>query len=221
MSFNQILLNQLYEHKLMCIFRVNEIETSRLVKAAQACVDGGARFIEITYNHEAYEDKTLEVVKAIKEQLKDKAYVGVGTVLNLREALRVHEAGADFIVAPTLNLEVLTYAKDHQLFYMPGVFTATEAYEAYAHGVEMVKLFPTGEIGLDYALALMKPMGFIKYFAVGKMTPEFYEDCLKAGFAGAGVSSSINQKDILMKDDFDLICQKVKHYVEISDKYKS
>lgn len=213
------ILNDLYKHKFMCIFRVNEVDENILVKASLACVQGGARFIEITYNHEEYEEKTLQVISKIKNALQGQAYVGAGTILNLDEAKRVVASGADFIVAPTLSKQVLHYAKEQDIYYMPGIFTASEACEAYSDGAKLVKLFPTGEVGLDYAKALMKPLGFIKYFAVGKMTPEFFEECMKLGFAGAGISSSINQKEILLSENYDLIRQKVQVYAEIAKRY--
>lgn len=210
----------LLKSKLMCIFRVNDISADTLLKASEACVKNGARFIEITYNHEEYEDKTFEVIKNIKAVLKEEAYVGCGTVLTIEEAKRAIEAGADFIVSPILNLEVLNYAQENDVYYMPGVLSATEAYEAYSRGAHIVKLFPTGELGLDYAKALMKPLGFIKYFAVGKMTTALFEECLEAGFVGAGISSSINSREILTSQNYELIGNKVKEYVAIAQKHE-
>ncbi len=205
--------------KLMCIFRVNDIEVQTIVDASKACVENGAKFIEITYNHQEYEDKTFEVIQSVKKAVGQDIYVGCGTVLTVEEANKAISAQSDFIVAPILNLEVLKYAHDHDVFYMPGVMSATEAYEAYRNHAHIVKLFPTGELGVDYGKALMKPLGFIQYFAVGKMTLEFYEECLDAGFVGAGVSSSINSREILESKNYELIGSKVKEYVRIANKY--
>lgn len=214
----EVIEKDLLASKLMCIFRVNDIDTETIVEASKVCVQNNAKFIEITYNHEEYEEKTFEVIQKVKALVGRDVYVGCGTVLTVEEAKKAIAAGSDFIVAPILNLDVLKYAHENDVFYMPGVLTATEAYEAYRNGAHIVKLFPTGEIGLDYAKALMKPLGFIKYFAVGKMTTKSFEECLNAGFVGAGVSSSINSKEILLSKNYDLIGKKVREYVRVANK---
>ena len=219
MTKKQLVHDFIIQSKMMCIFRTNEIPKETIITAAKTCIENGAKLIEITYNHNEFEEKTFEIVKGIKEQIGKNGYVGVGTVMNENEAQKCIDAGADFLVAPTLNEKVLKLANKNDLYYMPGIFTASEAYKAYERGSDIVKLFPTGEVGLDYAKALMKPLGFIKYFAVGKMTPENFEACLKIGFVGAGISSSINSNEILLAENYSEIANKIKKYVKIAKKY--
>lgn len=222
MNYKETVCDALMQEKMMCIFRVEDIEDRVVIKAAISCVEAGAKFIEITYNHNGLHEKTMKIVSQIKTQLKGSgAYVGVGTILTINEAKEAIDAGSDFIVAPIFDTETQEYANAHDIYYMPGIFTASEACAAYKGGAKIVKLFPTGEVGLDYAKALMKPLGFIKYFAVGKMSPELYEECLKTGFVGAGISSSINSREILLKENYSLIRERVKEYKHIVYKFNN
>ncbi|SJZ96165.1 bifunctional 4-hydroxy-2-oxoglutarate aldolase/2-dehydro-3-deoxy-phosphogluconate aldolase [Anaerorhabdus furcosa] len=220
MKYCEKVCEELILEKMMCIFRVDDVSEEIIVKAATSCVEVGAKFIEITYNHEGLHDKTMSIVKKIKHEIKDKgAYVGVGTVLTIEEAKEAIGSESDFIVAPIFDKEIQDYANEKDIYYMPGIFTASEACAAYKGGAKIVKLFPTGEVGLDYAKALMKPLGFIKYFAVGKMSPDLFNECLRNGFVGAGISSSINSKDILVNERYDEIKEKIKNYREIAQKF--
>lgn len=219
MSKRDQIIQDLEKEKLICIFRAKYKDINVIIDAASACIATGAHFIEITYDHTGYANNSFQIVKALKDKYKDKAYIGFGTVLNLDEAKKCLKYTDDYIVAPTFSKEISDYCKENDIYYMPGVLTATEAVNAYQEGNPIVKLFPTGEIGLDYAKALMKPLGFIKYFGVGKMTTEFYEECLKFGFVGCGVSSSINSLEILDAKDYTYIQNKVSEYIAISKQF--
>ena len=130
-----------------------------------------------------------------------------------------HEAGASFVVSPVLDKGVIEEAARLDLMCMPGAGSATEALRAYEWGADYVKLFPAGEMGIGYARALMAPLGFIKYFAVCRMTPGFFEECLRAGFAGAGVSSCINAPELIASRAFDEIERRVAEYVAIAARF--
>lgn len=220
MSKREDIKETIEKEKLFCIFRAKYKDIDVVVKAALACVDAGAKIIEITYDHTGYASNSFEIVKKVKQEVGDKAYVGFGTVLTLDEAKQCMECNADFLVAPTFNKEISDYCKDNDVFYMPGVFTANEAVNAVNEGNPIVKLFPAGEVGLDYAKALLKPLAHIKFFGVGKMTKDFYKECLDAGLVGCAISSAINANSILDKQDYEGIKNTVKEYIEIAHTVK-
>lgn len=204
--------------KLMCIFRGAQISEQDLYDAVQAVIDGGGKFIEITYNHPGGKEG-MAAIRQLKKRFGNSIYVGAGTILNVQEALEAIEAGSDFIVAPSLNKEVIDLCHEQDLMCMPGACTSTEVVQAYEYGADFVKLFPAGVLGMDYANALMKPLGFIRYFAVCKMDEKMFEECLANGFSGAGVSSSINDPKLIAAKDFDKIREKTAAYVSIAKKY--
>lgn len=211
-------VKELERYKLMCIFRGAQITEEDLYEAVQAVIDGGAKFVEITYNHPSGIEG-MNAIRLLKKRFDDRIYVGAGTILNASEALQAIEAGADFIVAPSLNKEVIDICHEHDLMCMPGACTSTEVVQAYEYGADFVKLFPAGVLGMEYASALMKPLGFIRYFAVCKMDEVMFEECLKTGFCGAGISSSINDTKLIQQKAFDQIREKTAAYVKIAQKY--
>ncbi len=216
----ETVVEELDRAKLMCIFRGGKLSDDELRRACQAVLDGGARIVELTYNHN--DDKVEETPRAIallRETFGDDLMVGSGTTLSVEEVAMAHEAGASFVVAPVLDRSVIEEAARRDLMCMPGAGSATEALRAHEWGADYVKLFPAGEMGIGYAKALMAPLGFIKYFAVCRMTPEFFEECLRAGFAGAGVSSCINAPELIAAGAFDEIERRVAEYVAIAARY--
>lgn len=213
-------VRELDRAKLMCIFRGAKMSDEKLKRACQAVLDGGSRLVEITYNHnEERAEETPRSIALLKEEFGADLYVGSGTTLRVPEVVMAHEAGASFVVAPTLNKEVIEEAQRRDMMCMPGAGTATEALQAHEWGADYVKIFPVGEMGLGYAKALMAPLGFIKYFAVCKMTPKNYEEYLKIGYAGAGISSSINAPELIESEDYAEITKRVRVYVDIAARY--
>lgn len=206
--------------KLMFIFRGGKLSDDDLKRACQAVLDGGGRLVELTYNHN--DDRVADTPRAmalLHETFGDDLLIGSGTTLNVDEVRMAREAGASFVVAPVLNRSVIEEAARLDLMCMPGAGSATEALQAHEWGADYVKLFPAGEMGIGYAKALMAPLGFIKYFAVCRMTPEYFEECLRAGFAGAGVSSCINAPELITSGAFDEIERRVATYVDIAARY--
>ena len=206
----EAVVEELDRAKLMCIFRGGRLSDDELRRSCQAVLDGGARIVELTYNHN--DDKVEETPRAIallRETFGDDLMVGSGTTLNVEEVRMAHEAGASFVVSPVLDKGVIEEAARLDLMCMPGAGSATEALRAYEWGADYVKLFPAGEMGL----------GFIKYFAVCRMTPGFFEECLRAGFAGAGVSSCINAPELIASRAFDEIERRVAEYVAIAARF--
>lgn len=219
MSRRDDVVNTLKEEKIMCIFRGGKMSYEDLKSCVIACQNAGAHLIEITYSHDEPR-KSLEYISTLKKQFGDSMFIGAGTVLRLSEAKEVIDAGGDFNVAPSLNLDVLTYTHENDRMCMPGVASATEAVIAYDAGADFLKLFPALAMGFDYAEALMKPLNFPNFFAVCKMTEENFEKCLEIGFAGAGISSRINNTEIIEKKEFDVIQHRLKKYLEISKRYQ-
>lgn len=213
-------VEELDRAKLMCIFRGGKMSDDELKRACQAALDGGARLVELTYSHnDNMVADTPRAISLLHEAFGDDLMIGSGTTLSADEVRMAHEVGASFVVAPVLDRTVIEEAARLDLMCMPGAGSATEALQAHKWGADYVKLFPAGEMGIGYAKALMAPLGFIKYFAVCRMTPEFFEECLKAGFAGAGVSSYINAPELIASGAFDEIERRVSEYVNIAARY--
>lgn len=219
MNKREQVVSELEKEKAMYIFRAASMQTQDLIDAVQAVKNGGGRLIEITYGHRPQErEKSLAALRLLKHRFGE-LRIGTGTILNAQEAMEALEAGADFIVSPSLHKEVIQAAHQGGVMCMPGACTSTEAVNAHAWGADFVKLFPAGVLGKEYAQALMKPLNFIRYFAVCKMSEEMFEQFLSIGFAGAGISSCINDPSLIAQKRFDLIEERVRRYSAIAARY--
>lgn len=130
----------------------------------------------------------IEAMQAAKKAYGDAVIAGMGTVLDGETARRVLDAGADFIVAPSFNREVVALAQAANVLVVPGVITPTEAVDAWATGVKMLKIFPIGSLGLDYFKAVRGPLSHIPFMCNGGMTGENAGAFLKAGAVACGMA---------------------------------
>lgn len=146
--------------------------------------DEGIRVFEITMNSE----KPIEAMRAVKEALGDGACVGMGTVLDVDTARKVIREGADFVVSPAFQSDVVTYVAGHDCLMIPGVITPSEAVAAWEMGVKMLKLFPIGSLGVDYFKALFGPLDHMKFTCNGSMNADNAREFIQAGAVAAGMS---------------------------------
>jgi 2-dehydro-3-deoxyphosphogluconate aldolase/(4S)-4-hydroxy-2-oxoglutarate aldolase len=133
-------------------------------------------------------DRPIEAMQAAKKRYGDDISAGMGTVLDAEMAKRVLDAGADFIIAPSFNREVIALAQQRDVLVVPGVITPTECVDAWATGVKLLKIFPIGSMGLDYFKAVRGPLNHIKFICNGGMTDQNSADYLKAGAIACGMA---------------------------------
>ncbi len=140
--------------------------------------------LEFTMNSE----RPIEAMRAAKREYGDAVVSGMGTVLDGEMARRVLDAGADFIVAPSFNREVVALAQAAGVLVVPGVITPTECVDAWATGVKLLKIFPIGALGLDYFKAVRGPLDHMQFMCNGSMTDQNVGDFLKAGAVACGLA---------------------------------
>ena len=128
-----------------------------------ACVAGGLRFVELTLNTE----NALSLIESASQQFSEDLCVGAGTVLSLTDVKLAVNAGAQFIVAPTLNIDVATYCVENEIAYFPGALTPTEIEKAWSAGAMMVKVFPASQMGTSYFNTVRGPFNELLLMAVG------------------------------------------------------
>ncbi|MCD8242028.1 MAG: bifunctional 4-hydroxy-2-oxoglutarate aldolase/2-dehydro-3-deoxy-phosphogluconate aldolase, partial [Lachnospiraceae bacterium] len=168
----QEVLDKILEGKIIAIVR--GISSEKIVALATAMEKGGINCIEVTFDQtsEAGKQNTLAAIRNIKEQLGDRVCVGAGTVMTAEQVRMAVEAGAEYMISPGTNEEVLRETKRLGKISIPGAFTATEAAHAYACGADIVKIFPAGTVGASYIKALKAPLKHIPMTAVGGVNPQ-------------------------------------------------
>jgi 2-dehydro-3-deoxyphosphogluconate aldolase/(4S)-4-hydroxy-2-oxoglutarate aldolase len=158
---------------------------SVMLPLAEVMVEEGIRSFELTMNSV----EPIAAMQAVKKVYGDDACVGMGTVLTVEMAKQVIDAGADFIVSPSFQPEVVEYVVKQGVFIAPGVLTPTEIVTAWSMGVKMLKLFPAGAMGLDYFKAIFNPLNHVKFMCNGGMNEKNTQEMIHAGAVAVGMAS--------------------------------
>ncbi len=202
------------EHKITAILR--GIDNDRVCQVIDALYDGGIRLLEVTFNQksETKIEDTVYAIRYAKEKYQGRMYVGAGTVMSVEDLLAAHEAGAEFILSPNVNFDVIKKAVELDVCAIPGAMTPSEIASSYEAGAELVKLFPAGNLGLSYCKAVMAPINHIPMIAVGGVDDKNLGDFLKAGFVGAGIGSNLTDKVMIANKDFEGIRKLAERYMQ-------
>ena len=183
MADPQQVLEQITETGVMIAMR-GAFPPETALEVTEAMYAEGIDIFEFTMNSE----QPLAAMQAVKDVYGDSACVGMGTVLDVDTAKQVLDAGADFVVSPVFTPDVVRYVRDAGVMVAPGVMTPTEAANAWALDVPLLKLFPMGPVGVDYFRALAAPLNHMRFICNGGMTPDNVGDFLQAGASACGVS---------------------------------
>ncbi|WP_298474336.1 bifunctional 4-hydroxy-2-oxoglutarate aldolase/2-dehydro-3-deoxy-phosphogluconate aldolase [uncultured Maribacter sp.] len=201
------ILNIILEEKIVVVIRLKEQQ--QVEKVIEALVSGGIRALEVTSNTPGY----LEEIKKARAKYPN-VLVGAGTITNKAKAQNAVAAGAQFLVTPNTNIETIHIAHENDIPILMGAITPTEICNASEAGADIVKLFPAGDMGLDYFKAVKGPLNTINLFAVGGVNIKTAADWISAGAGGLGIGGGLT-KPINSEKDFDDIVKLAKQYKEI------
>ncbi len=169
-----------------------------LIDAAKAIADGGVDCIEITMTT----PNALAVIEACRRELGEGVLVGVGSVLDATTARLAILAGAQYVVSPVLDREVIDTAHRYGLACVPGAFTPTEILAATAAGADLVKVFPATKLGPAFFKDVLGPMPHLKLTPTGGVTLETAGEFIRAGAVTLGVGSALVSKQALADRDY-------------------
>jgi 2-dehydro-3-deoxyphosphogluconate aldolase / (4S)-4-hydroxy-2-oxoglutarate aldolase len=147
----------------------------------------GFTTLEITMNTKTAKMNIQHLIDNWGKQLN----IGAGTVCNLADLDEALSAGAQFIVAPIVNEEVIKTCVSMKIPVFPGAFTPTEVYKAWSLGASMVKLFPAERLGVSYVKEILAPLNEIKLMTTGGITVDNFSDYFSAGAKAVGIASNL------------------------------
>ncbi|MBR5438678.1 MAG: bifunctional 4-hydroxy-2-oxoglutarate aldolase/2-dehydro-3-deoxy-phosphogluconate aldolase [Clostridia bacterium] len=198
-------IKQIEQNKIIAIMR--GIETDDAVRVAEALYKGGIKLVEVTFNQSDKNSfiQTANAIKAIKTAMEGKMCVGAGTVITVEQLQLARDAGAEYIISPDTDEDIIKKTVEMGLVSIPGAYTATEAKKAYNAGADFVKLFPCASV--SYLKALKAPLSHIKYLAVGGVDLSNAKEYMQAGASGIGVGSLLINKDWINAGKFDKITE--------------
>ena len=197
--------------KVVAIIR--GMEPGICVKLAEAYQEGGIRLVEVTFNQVGKPEDTVTAIKAIRAAFPD-MHVGAGTVITEAQLDMAIGAGAEFIVTPNCNPEIIRKANAAGLVTMPGTITPTEMVTAHEAGADYVKVFPVRVLGPAYVKDVLAPLRHLKLIAVGGVSPENAADYIKAGCVGVAASGSLVNKEWIAAGEYGRIATVARQLIE-------
>ena len=206
MNDREHIKSELLERKISAIIRTDNQKIAE--QAMQAAVDGGFRVVEFTLTTPG----SLNLITQFREN--DDLIVGAGTVMSPIIVQEAVEAGAQFLVSPVCNVDVIQEAEKLDVVSIPGTFTATEMETAHRAGADFVKLFPAPENVAEYIRFILAPLPYLKIFPTSGVNLDNMLDVLQAGAAGTGFVRPLFDPEMIRNKNYDGIRQRAEAIVE-------
>ncbi len=191
-SFNWNLYN-----KAPIVGIVRNIPLKTVLKIAETYLEANFYTIEITMNTEG----ATNIIKVLREEFST-LNVGAGTVCSMDDLNNALNAGAQFIVTPIINEEVIKSAVSQEIPIFPGAYSPTEIYKAWSLGASAVKLFPATQLGTQYIKDVMAPLNQIKLLPTGGVSIHNIKSFFEAGAVGVGMGGSLLNSNMIKDNDF-------------------
>jgi 2-dehydro-3-deoxyphosphogluconate aldolase/(4S)-4-hydroxy-2-oxoglutarate aldolase len=205
----QDILTRIREVAVIPVVRVSCYEHA--ICGIEGVIRAGMNVVEITMTVPG----ALKMIEEAIGRYGDAVVIGAGTVLSVQQCTEAIAAGAQFVVSPVRNDDVIRTAKDRDVVCMPGALTPSEVFDAWSAGADIVKVFPVSSVGgPSYIRALKGPLPQVEVVVTGGVTLETAPEFLKAGAVAVGIGESVLVKQALVNNDVDTICTKAKFFLD-------
>lgn len=190
-------------------------EAMRVVDALQA---GGLRTVEITLTVPG----AIGLLESLSKKIGGSVVLGAGTVLDPETARRAILSGAEYIVSPNLNPEVVRMTRRYGKASLPAGLTPTEVLAAWEAGADFVKVFPCGTVGgADYVKALRAPLPQVEMVPTGGVNLQTVGAFFKAGAAAVGVGGELVDRAAVRQKQWEVITGNARKFSEAIGKARS
>src|SRR5438552_4197846 len=196
---------------------VRSPDSGQLVEVSRALADGGVSVVEITMSV----PNALDALRQVRQALGDRLLLGAGTVLDPETARAVLLAGAEYIVSPTVNLEVIRLCQRYDKLVMPGAFTPTEILSAWEAGADIVKVFPAEVVGPAFFKAIRGPLPQIRVMPTGGVDLKTAAPFLQAGACCLGIGGQLIDPEAIRQKNFEKIRDLARQYVDIVKAFRA
>ena len=163
------------------------VPTAVLEAAAGVLLEAGIAVIEVTMNT----PDASGAIRRLAQAYEGRLVVGAGTVLEASEAAAAVAAGAQFLVTPHVDGDVIAAAHQLKVPIIPGAMTPTEVLQAWRAGAALVKLFPAVTLGPQYLRQLRGPLPEIPLVPTGGVTVDSTAEFIAAGAVAVGVGGTL------------------------------
>ncbi len=198
-------LEEIKRNKVIAVIRAETPQ--KALEFGEGCIKGGLKLIEVTFSFPGAQTVIAELSKT------QGILVGAGTVLDADMAAKALESGANFLVSPHTDQEIIDLATSKRIPTIQGALTSSEIVNAWKLGVDMVKVFPVSAVGgPSYIKAIKDPLPFAEIMTTGGVNYNNFLDYIRAGASAVGLSSAFLTEDKMIK--FDTVVQNTKLIVQ-------
>jgi len=207
-------LQRVLDRRIVAVIRAESPDL--LVDVAEALLAGGVEVMEVTFTV----PRATRVIEKVADKLGSRILLGAGTVLDTETARAAFLAGAEFIVSPAVNVEVIEMCRRYSKLVMPGAFTPTEVITAWQAGADIVKVFPSDLVGPKYLKLLHGPLPHIRLMPTGGVNLDTAVEFLKAGACALGIGGSLVEAKAVAAGDMKRIETLAREFVEVVERFR-
>jgi 2-dehydro-3-deoxyphosphogluconate aldolase/(4S)-4-hydroxy-2-oxoglutarate aldolase len=208
MSRKEPFLAALIETKIIAVVRLDT--AGDMAPVMKSLYQGGVKIIEITSTSPNF----LETIQNLKEQFRsfEDIFIGAGTVLDAGMARDALSHGADFVVSPVFDRDVVSLCQEKAVPVMAGCMTPTEIYNAWKAGSDIIKTFPGGICTPAFYKDMAGPFPQIKMMPTGNVNTQTAPEYIKAGAVAVGIGKALVSKDLIAAGNFSQITEHARQF---------
>ena len=213
---NEAVIKWVKELGLVPVLRARSAKEGEAL--VEAMVAGGVTVMEVTTTVPG----AIELIATLKKQYGDAVLLGSGTITTADQCAASIDAGAEFVVSPSLHLPVIETTKKMGKVSIPGALTPTEVITAWNAGADIVKVFPCSAMGgASYLKSLKAPFPFLRLIPTGGVTLTTAADFLKAGAEALGVGADLVNVQAIADGKPEIVTAAAKAYLEAIKKARA
>ncbi len=189
---------------------VRATSADEALAAVEAIRAGGIPILEITLTVPG----ALEIIRDLARRIGEEALIGAGTVLDAETAEACVDAGARFVVSPSLDIPTIDACKRRGVPVFPGALTPTEVVTAWKAGASAIKIFPANAVGgATYLKSLKAPLPQVELLPTGGVSLKLVAEFIAAGAFALGVGADLVDLGALRRGEASVITEKARQYV--------
>lgn len=202
------ILQLIEQNGIIAVIRLNDVkQLNEIIKALRK---GGVKALEITMTT----PNAIDIIKAVSSEVDNDFFVGAGTVLDPETARQTILAGAQFVVSPILNVDMIQMVHRYDKVVIPGAFTPTEIMKAWDAGADIVKVFPATALGPKFFKDVRGPLPQVKLTPTGGVSLDNAAEFINAGACCLGVGTALIDKQFVANADWQALTNRAAAFIE-------
>ena len=180
------ILTKIQDAGIVAVVRASSTEEA--IRITDACIEGGVAAIELTFTV-PHADQVIE--NLAKKYTPDEIILGAGTVIDAETARIAMLSGAQYIVSPCFQVDLVKMCNRYRMAVMPGVMSVTEAVAAMEAGADILKIFPAELFGPKIIKAIKGPIPYAKMMPTGGVNADNVGEWIRAGAVAVGAGGAL------------------------------